>query len=80
VLNNPQDIVLTLGKTTSMANIVAQGVTMKEKPNAICHESKFYILITESSFIDLCDYFDEDKHSFFYVVVLVFVNSRVVEK
>jgi len=56
VLNNSQDIVLTLGRFASLVNIVAQGVMMKEKPNANPHESKFYVLIAESSFIDLCDF------------------------
>jgi hypothetical protein len=35
VLNNSQDTVLTLGTTTSVANIVAQNVVMKEEPNAV---------------------------------------------
>ncbi len=63
-----------------MVNIIAQGVMMKEKPNAIPHKSKFYVLIAESSIIDLCDSFDEDKHSFLDVVVLIFMNLWVVKK
>jgi hypothetical protein len=34
---------------------------MKEEPNAVSHDLKFYVLITKSSFIDLCDYFDKDE-------------------
>jgi hypothetical protein len=54
--SNFQGIILTLGTTTLVANIVAKGVMMKEKPNAISHDSKFSIPIVESSFINLCDY------------------------
>jgi hypothetical protein len=32
VFNNSQDIVLTPNTTTSMANIIVQGVVMKENP------------------------------------------------
>jgi hypothetical protein len=35
VLNNSQDIVLTSGTTTLVANIVAQSVVMKEEPNVV---------------------------------------------
>jgi hypothetical protein len=57
-----------------MANIVAKGVMMKEKPNLVSHNLKFSISMVESLFIDLCDYFDEDKPSFPNVVVHVCMN------
>ncbi len=80
MLNNFQGNVLTLGTIASVVNIVAQGVMMKEEPIIISHKLKFYVLIAESSFIDLCDSSYDDKHSFLDVVVLVFVNSQAVEK
>jgi hypothetical protein len=52
----------------------------KEDPSAISHKSKFYVLIAGSSSINLCDSFDDNRHSFLDVVVLVFVNSRAIEK
>jgi hypothetical protein len=80
VLNNYQDIVLTLGKTTSMANIVVQGIVMKEEPNGVYPNSKFFVPIMESSFIDLCDSSNEDNLSLPDVVIPIFVNSQVVKK
>ncbi len=41
-----------------MANIVVRGILMKEKPTAVSHDSKFYVSIMKSSFINLCDFFD----------------------
>jgi hypothetical protein len=58
VLNNLQDNVVTSSTTTSMANIVVRGILMKEKPTAVSHDSKFYVSIMKSSFINLCDFFD----------------------
>jgi hypothetical protein len=46
-----------------MANIVVQGIMMKEEPNAIFHNSKFSIPIAKSLFINLCNSFDEDDPS-----------------
>jgi hypothetical protein len=48
VLNNFLDTILTLGTIASMANIVAEGVVMKEKPNLVSHDSKFSIPMVES--------------------------------
>jgi hypothetical protein len=59
VINNFQYIVVTLGTTALMANIVVGGIMMEEKPIVISHNLKFSILIVESSFIDLCDSFDK---------------------
>jgi len=53
---------------------------MKEEHNVISHKSKFYALIMESSFINLCDSFDGERHSFLDVVVIVSVNSRDAKK
>ncbi len=50
---------------------------MKEEPNVIFHNSKFYVLTTESSFINLCDSFDKDNPTLPNVVVLFFVNLQV---
>ncbi len=76
VFNNSQDIILTLGTTALVANIVAKGVTMKEKPNPISHDAKFFILMAKSSFIDFCDSINKDGPSFPDVVVHVFPNSQ----
>ncbi len=79
-LNNFQDTILTLGIATSMANIVTKGVMMKEEPVAISHDLKYFDPIVESSFINLCDFFDENDPSLLDVVVHVSVNSRPVEE
>jgi hypothetical protein len=63
-----------------VANIAANGVVMKEEPTTISHNLKFFILIVESSFIDLYDSFDEDGPSLFDVVVPISVNSQPIEK
>jgi hypothetical protein len=47
VFNYPQDNVVTLGTITSVVNIVARGILMKEKPIAVSHDSKFYVLIAK---------------------------------
>jgi len=77
VFNNLQDNVVTLGTATSMANIIAKGIVMKERPTMIFHDSKFFVPITESSFIDLCDSFDENGPSPPDVVVPISMNSQV---
>jgi hypothetical protein len=79
-LNNFQDIVLTLGTSALVANITVEGVMMKEDPIAASNNLKFFILIMESSFINLYDSFDEDDPSLLDVVVPIFVNSRPIEK
>jgi hypothetical protein len=58
-----------------MANITVKGILTKEKPIAISHNSKFYVSVAKSSFINLCDSSDEDGRSFPNVVVPVFMNS-----
>jgi hypothetical protein len=75
VHNNFKDIVLTLGTTTSMANIAMKGILMKEKPTIVSHNTKFFISVAESSFINLCDSSNEDGPSFPNVVVPIFMNS-----
>jgi hypothetical protein len=59
-----------------VANIIMGGVLMKEKPIAMFHDSKFYVLIVESSFINICDSFDKYSPSPPNVVVHVFANSQ----
>jgi len=68
VLKNSQDTVLTSNTTTLMANIVAQGVMMKEKRNVVFPNSKV------SSFINLCDSFDKDDLAIPVVVILISMN------
>jgi len=80
VLNNFQDIVVTLGTTTSVANIAMGDILMKEKPSMISHDLKFSIPIVESSFINLCDFSDENNLSPLNVVVLAFMNLQVDEE
>jgi len=75
VLNNSHDIVLTLGTNASVVNIVAKNIMMKEEPNLVSHDSKFYIVMVKSLFINLCDFSNKDSPSFPNVVVLVFMNS-----
>ncbi len=75
MFNNSQDIVLTLGTTTSMPNIVAENVIIKEKPTAISHNLKFFVSILKSLVINICDFFDENNPSLPYVV-LVSINLR----
>jgi hypothetical protein len=58
-----------------MANIIAKGIVMKEKLNPISHNLNFSILMAKSSFIDLCDSFDEDNPTLLNVVVPLYVNS-----
>jgi hypothetical protein len=73
-------LIKTLGTTALVANIVAGGIMMKEEPNLISHDSKFYILMAKSSFIDLCDSFHKEGSSFPNVVVPIFVNSQHIEE
>jgi hypothetical protein len=73
--DNFQDTIIASGTITSMANIVVKGVIMKEKPNAISHNSNFFVSILESSFINLCDFTNENDPSLLDVVVHVSVNS-----
>ncbi len=72
VINNFQNIVVTLGTTALVANIVVGGIMMEEKPIVISHNLKFSIPIAESSFIDICDSFDKDSLS----PPNVYVNSQ----
>jgi hypothetical protein len=60
---------------TSMTNIVVKGVVMKEEPNLVSHNSKFFVSMVESSFVDLCFFSNEDDPSLLDVVVLLYVNS-----
>jgi hypothetical protein len=53
VLNNIQNIIVTLGKTTSVANIATRGILIKEKPIATSHNSKFLVPIANSLFTNL---------------------------
>ncbi len=80
VFNNSQDIVLTLGTITSVANIVMEGILMKETPNEVFHNFKFYLMITKSLFIDLCDFFDEDGPSLPNVVIHNSTNLQANKK
>ncbi len=80
VLNNFQDIVVTLGIITLVANITMGGVLMKEKPIVIFHNSNFFVLIAESPFINICDSSNEDGPSPLDVVVHVFTNLQVDKK
>ncbi len=80
VFNNFQDTIVTLGMTTSMANITNGGVLMKEKPTMVFHDLKFFVPIAKSLFIDLCDSFDEDDPSHVDVVIPIFVNLQVDEE
>jgi hypothetical protein len=57
-----------------VANIVAQGVWMKEKPIVVSPNSKV------SSFIDLCDSSNEDDLAIPVVVIPISMNLQVVEK
>jgi len=74
VFNNSHDIVLTLGTNASVVNIIAKNIMKKEEPNLVSHDSKFYILMAKSSFINLCDYSNKDSPSLHNVVVSVFMN------
>jgi hypothetical protein len=79
VLKFFEDIVLRPGTTTSLVNIFVEGVMMKEKPNLVSHDLNFYILVVKSSFIDICDSFDENGPSLPDVVVHLCMNSRHVK-
>jgi hypothetical protein len=72
VLNNSQDTILMLDTTTLVANIIVQGIMMKEEPNAIFPYLKFSILILKSSFINICDSSDEDDLTLLDVTVPIY--------
>ncbi len=76
MFNNFQDTVLTPSIVASMANIVVKNVMMKEEPNLVSYNLKFYVIVAESSFIDLCDSFNKDDPSFFDVVAPLCMNSQ----
>ncbi len=52
---------------------------MKEKPNPISHNSKFFVLVAKFSFINLCDYSNKDIPSLPNMVVPLCVNSQPTE-
>jgi len=68
VLKISQDTLITSSTTTLMANIVAQDVMMKEKPNVVSPNLKV------SSFINLCDSFDKDDLAILVVVIFISMN------
>lgn len=53
---------------------------MKKEPNALSPNLKSLVLITKSLFTDRCNSCDEDGLALPDVIVLVFVNLRVVKK
>jgi hypothetical protein len=59
-----------------VANITIKDVVIKEEPNLVSHDLKFSVVMAESSFIDLCNYSNEDSPSLLDVVVPLYVNSR----
>ncbi len=79
-LNNSQDIVLTPNTIAFMVNIVAKGIMMKEEPNLVSHDSKFFVLMVESSFINIYDSFEEENPSLLDVVVPLYMNSQPAEE
>jgi hypothetical protein len=79
-LNNSQDIVLTPNTIAFMANIVAEDIVMKEEPNLVSHDSKFFVLMVKSSFINIYDSFEEENPSLLDVVVPLYMNSQPVEE
>ncbi len=74
--NNSQDTILTLVIAALVANITIKDVVIKEEPNLVSHDLKFSVVMAESSFIDLCNYSNEDSPSLLDVVVPLYVNSR----
>jgi hypothetical protein len=63
-----------------VANIVVDGVVMKEEPNLVSQNLNFFVPMAKFLFIDLCDSFDKDGPSFPYVVVLFYGNSWLAKK
>ncbi len=63
-----------------MANIATEGVLMKEEPTVVFNDFKFFVLITKSLFIDLCDFFNKEDLSLPDVVVHVSMNLWADEK
>jgi hypothetical protein len=53
---------------------------MKEELIVVFTTQSFFVPIIESSFIDLCKFFDENDPYFLDVVVLDFMNSRTNEE
>ncbi len=53
---------------------------MKEEPNPVSHNLMFSISMAKSSFIDLCDFSDEDNPSLPDMVVLLWVNSQPIKE
>jgi hypothetical protein len=71
---------VTLSIIALMANIVAEDVVMKEESNLVSHNSKFFILMVESSFINLCDSSDENGPFLLDLVVPLFMNSKLAKE
>jgi hypothetical protein len=63
VFNNSQNIVVTLSTTALVVNNTVGNILMKEEPIKVSHDLKFFISIMKSSFINLCESFDEDGPS-----------------
>jgi hypothetical protein len=63
-----------------VANIDAKAVMMKEEPNLVSHNFKFFVLMAKSLFIDLCNSSYKDGPSYPNVVVFLCVNSRLAEE
>jgi hypothetical protein len=63
-----------------VANIDAEAVVMKEEPNLVSHNLKYFVPMVKSLFIDLCDSSDKDGPFCLDVVVLLCVNSWLAEE
>jgi hypothetical protein len=63
-----------------VANIVVDNVVMKEEPNLVFHNLKFFVPMAKSLFIDLCDSSYEDGPPFPNVFVLLCMNSWLAKK
>jgi hypothetical protein len=79
-LNNSHDIILKHGTTALVANVVVKGVVMKEEPNPVSQDSKFFVPMVKSSFINLCNSSNEDGPSHPNVVIPLYVNSWLAEE
>jgi hypothetical protein len=80
VFNNFQDILITLGIVAWVANIVVEGLLMKEEPIMVSHYLKLLVSILKTLFIDICDSSNKDNLSPPNVIVLVSMNSKITEK